>query len=295
MKQLNELVDSLINKTRSFEAVTKEGSHHIDNPVKNSFKQWYQQRKAGIKITLIAAALSPVFSAPFSEAMITKQMIDNTGILNTEQDYTSAGLNLRDVLHDAANRVSHFYMNNDDLEIQKLKRITDVVYKYVDPTLSGKENYQILRDKDTIIADIASKNGISKDTVKNVFLPEAYNQSVKTLDDLQNIGHTESKIDKLEKMSVLMKATYNPFIPANIRYDSALQLKEMLNDKDIAMDKDNVSAQRMMLAQTLIKLSSDVKSSPEIKVKSRMELQKILNEEVANSNSTPVISKNNKY
>lgn len=295
MKQLNELVDSLINKSRSFEVVTKEGSHHIDHPVKNAFKQWFQQRKAGVKITLIAAALSPVLSAPFSEALVTKQMIDNTGILNTEQDYTSAGLNLRDVLHDAVNRVSHFYMNNDEVEIQKLKRITDVVYKYVDPTLSGKENYQILRDKDTIIADIASKNGISKDTVKNVFLPEAYNQSVKTLDDLQKIGHTESKIDKLEKMSVLMKATYNPFIPANIRYESALQLKEILNDKDIAMDKDNVAAQRMMLAQTLIKLSVDNKATPEIKIKSRMELQNMINEETTNAHSAPVLSKNNKY
>jgi len=295
MKQLNELVDSLINKSRSFEVVTKEGSHHIDHPVKNAFKQWYQQRKAGIKITLIAAALSPIFSAPFLEAMITQKMINNTGILNTEQDYTSAGLNISDVLKDTLTKASHLYMNNDEVNIQKLKRITDVVYKYIDPSLSGKENYQILRDKDIILADIASKNGISKDIVKNSFLPEVYNQSVKTLDDLQKMKHTESKIDKLEEMSVLMKAAYNPFIPPNIRYDSALQLKEMLNDKDIAIDKDNVASQLIMLAQTLIKLSSDVKSSPEIKVKSRMELQKILNEEVANSNSTPVISKNNKY
>lgn len=295
MKQLNNLIDSLIKKNDSFDVVTKDETLHVKHPINNTLKQWYEGRKNKIKAVLIIATLSTVIGAPALEALNTKQMIDNTKILNTDKDYSQAGFNVKDIFNDTFKKISHLYINQEQVDIDKLKRITDVIYENINPDISGKENYQILRNKDLVLAEIASKNGVSAESVKNTFLPEVYNQSVKTLDDLDNIKNSDGKITKQEKLTVLMQAAYNPFIPANIRYNSALQLEDMLKDKDLSLSKNFLDAQQILLANTFIKLSANVNSSPEIKLKSRIELQKMINEQTKNSNIEVSTLKNNKY
>lgn len=285
----------LLKKNDSFDVVTKDETLHVKHPINNTLKQWYEGRKNKIKAVLIIATLSTVIGAPALEALNTKQMIDNTKILNTDKDYSQAGFNVKDIFNDTFKKISHLYINQEQVDIDKLKRITDVIYENINPDISGKENYQILRNKDLVLAEIASKNGVSAESVKNTFLPEVYNQSVKTLDDLDNIKNSDGKITKQEKLTVLMQAAYNPFIPANIRYNSALQLEDMLKDKDLSLSKNFLDAQQILLANTFIKLSANVNSSPEIKLKSRIELQKMINEQTKNSNIEVSTLKNNKY